>query len=200
MKKPDLFTPKLKEELVKRYPKLVLASGSPNRTTLLRSLGIIVINRPQDILELSRETEPRFIVRELALNKLKSYMASTLFDEALPSLSADTLVCTDGHLAGKPKDRDDAFRLLSSFSGKEQQILSGFALYSPGQEIINSYDITTVKFKMLTADEINEYLESGEYVGAAGGYKIQMKGFNLMESINGSFSNAIGLPLECLLI
>ncbi len=200
MQKPELFTSKLQAELVKRYPVIVLASSSPNRTSLLMSLGIKVINKPQDILELSNEREPRFIVRELALDKLKSYMDSKEFDSTLPALSADTLVCTDGHLAGKPKDREDAFKMLSSFSGKEQQILSGFALYLPGLDIINSYDITTVRFKPLSTDVINTYLDCGEYVGAAGGYKIQMKGFELMESIEGSFSNAIGLPLERLII
>ncbi len=199
MEKPKLYTQELKDKLLLRFPKLILASQSPNRTQLLKELGIEVINKPQDILEFTDKTIPGLVVEDLAYCKLKSYIASQDFDKTIPALSADTLVLTDGKLAGKPKDREDAFNMLLSFSEKEQQILSGFALYTPNGDIKKGFDITTVRFKTLTAEIINSYLDTNEYIGAAGAYKIQKQGFYLMDSIVGSFSNAIGLPLEKLL-
>lgn len=198
MIKPELCDKKVAQTLLANFPTMVLASNSANRTALLEEIGIKVIKRPQDILEFCDKTTPEEVVKELALNKLQSYLSSKEFDPALPSLSADTLVFNDDTLTGKPKDREDAFNTLLSFSNKTQLILSGFALYIPNREIINKTDITTVKFKTLTPKIVNAYLDTEEWIGAAGSYKIQKNGYTLIEKMTGSWSNAIGLSLELL--
>lgn len=178
-------------------PTLVLASQSPNRRALLESCNVKVLVRPQDINEICGLTEPSAVVRTLSGQKMDSYLKSLLFDRTIPAIAVDTLVCLDGQLLGKPADKTDAHKMLSLLSGRTHEVLSGMSVYRPSSgDIIVVCDISLVRFKDLSESEIEWYIGTGDPIGAAGAYKIQSHGYRLIDSIDGSISNIIGLPLE----
>lgn len=187
----------LKASVKAACPTLVLASQSPNRRRLLEGCGITVIPRPQDINEMCGLTEPADVVKTLSGQKMDSYLKSPLFNPALPAIAVDTLVCLDGRLLGKPADEADAGKMLSALSGRTHEVLSGMSIYNPATESVRVIcDISFVKFKDLSTEDIAWYISTGDPIGAAGAYKIQSHGYRLIESIEGSISNIIGLPLE----
>ncbi len=186
----------LMEELGRLCPTLVLASGSPNRRRLLESAGLTVVTRPQDIWEICGFTEPDKVVTTLSSQKIDSYLASPEFDPDLPAVAVDTLVALDGKLMGKPADDGDAASMLRSFSGRWHEVYSGMSVYVPGRGVSRVCDVTRVLFRPLEEDDIRWYISTGDCKGAAGAYKIQENGYRLIDAIEGSFSNIIGLPLE----
>lgn len=187
----------LKSSVKAACPTLVLASQSPNRRALLESCNVKVLVRPQDINEICGLTEPSAVVRTLSGQKMDSYLKSPLFDRTIPAIAVDTLVCLDGQLLGKPADKTDAHKMLSLLSGRTHEVLSGMSIYRPfSGDIIVVCDISLVRFKDLSESEIEWYIGTGDPIGAAGAYKIQSHGYRLIDSIDGSISNIIGLPLE----
>lgn len=187
----------LKSSVKAACPTLVLASQSPNRRALLESCNVKVLVRPQDINEICGLTEPSAVVRTLSGQKMDSYLKSPLFDRTIPAIAVDTLVCLDGQLLGKPADKTDAHKMLSLLSGRTHEVLSGMSIYGPfSGDIIVVCDISLVRFKDLSESEIEWYIGTGDPIGAAGAYKIQSHGYRLIDSIDGSISNIIGLPLE----
>ena len=178
-------------------PVLVLASQSPNRRRLLEDCGVQVLTRPQDINEMCGLTEPSAVVQTLSGQKMDSYLKSPLFDPSLPAVAVDTLVCLDNQLLGKPSDKEDASKMLQMLSGRTHEVLSGMSIYNPASKTVCVVsDISFVTFRELSPEDIGWYISTGDPVGAAGAYKIQSSGYKLIESISGSFSNIIGLPLE----
>ena len=187
----------LKAAVKAACPTLVLASQSPNRRHLLEDCGVRVLARPQDIDEMCGLTEPAAVVQTLSRQKMDSYLKSTLFDPSLPAVAVDTLVCLDGKLLGKPSDDEDAAKMLRLLSGCTHEVLSGLCVYNPVSGIVTEvFDTSLVRFHELSDDDIAWYISTGDPAGAAGAYKIQSNGYKLIESISGSFSNIIGLPLE----
>ena len=187
----------LKASVKAACPVLVLASQSPNRRHLLEDCGVRVLARPQDINEMCGLTEPAAVVKTLSRQKMDSYLKSVFFDPTLPAVAVDTLVCLDGKLLGKPSDDDDAAKMLKMLSGRTHEVLSGLCVYNPATESTTEvFDTSLVRFHELSEDEIAWYISTGDPAGAAGAYKIQISGYRLIESISGSFSNIIGLPLE----
>ena len=187
----------LKSSVKAACPTLVLASQSPNRRALLESCNVKVFVRPQDINEICGLTEPSAVVRTLSGQKMDSYLKSPLFDRTIPAIAVDTLVCLDGQLLGKPADKTDAHKMLSLLSGRTHEVLSGMSVYRPSSgDIVVVCDISLVRFKDLSESEIEWYIGTGDPIGAAGAYKIQSHGYRLIDSIDGSISNIIGLPLE----
>ena len=187
----------LKSSVKAACPTLVLASQSPNRRALLESCNVKVLVRPQDINEICGLTEPSAVVRTLSGQKMDSYLKSPLFDRTIPAIAVDTLVCLDGQLLGKPADKTDAHKMLSLLSGRTHEVLSGMSIYRPSfGDIVVVCDISLVRFKDLSESEIEWYIGTGDPIGAAGAYKIQSHGYRLIDSIDGSISNIIGLPLE----
>ncbi len=192
--------PLLQRRLLAACPTLVLASQSPNRRKVLEDCGISVMTRPQDIWEICGETQPDKVVCTLARQKLESYLKSPEFDPSLPAVGVDTLVSMDGDLLGKPRDRDEAHRMLGELSGKVHQVYSGMCVYRPGDgATICVCDVSDVHFRELSEADISWYIGTGDCIGAAGAYKIQGNGFRLISEIRGSYSNIIGIPLERLL-
>ena len=190
----------VQEKLRKTCPVIVLASQSPNRRKVLENAGIKVITRPQDIWEICGETEPEKVVTSLSSQKMESYLRSPEFNPDLPAVAIDTLVCLGGKLMGKPKDDEDARSMLRSFSSKWHEVYSGMSVYVPKTgrtEVV--CDVTRVLFHKLSESDINWYVSTGDPKGAAGAYKIQENGFRLIDAIDGSFSNIIGIPLERLI-
>lgn len=194
--------PVLDEKLVKEarscLSPLNLASSSPNRLELLeKDCGIKVSAWPQNAEETKDgHTQPSSIVSHIALIKLVSFMNSRDFDPLTLSLALDTMVSFRDEILGKPEDRNDARRMLSEFSGQMQEVVTGWALFTPARGIISGCSTSRVFFSQLSEAQIESYLDSGEWAGAAGGYRIQKTGYTLIERIEGSWSNVIGLPLE----
>ena len=187
----------LKAAVKTACPTLVLASQSPNRRHLLEDCGVRVLARPQNIDEMCGLTEPAAVVQTLSRQKMDSYLKSSLFDPSLPAVAVDTLVCLDGKLLGKPSDDDDAAKMLRLLSGRTHEVLSGLCVYNPASKAVTEvFDTSLVRFHELSDDEIAWYISTGDPAGAAGAYKIQGSGYRLIDSISGSFSNIIGLPLE----
>ncbi len=196
--------PSIDEELKKRikeaFPVIVLASQSPNRLAVLSSCGISVTARAQDIDEICGLSEPEEVVRILSFQKMKSYVDSCDFDPTIPAVSADTLVCIDNRLLGKPSDEKEARAMYRLLSGRAHSVLSGVTMYIPSKGIVGpECDKSDVFFKNLSGSDIDFYISTGDYRGVAGGYRIQSKGYLMMEKISGSLSNIIGLPLELML-
>jgi septum formation protein len=186
------------EELRGLLPRVILASGSPNRLELLRNAGIEVTVRPQDIAEDKPSGQPGPMVLSIASKKLEHYIKSDDFEPNLPALCLDTLVYFEGRFLGKPASETQALEEIKSFSGKEQEVFSGYAMYHPLKGIIRGFDRSTVTFCSLSDGQVSAYIATGEWRGAAGGYRIQKTGYKLIDHICGSWTNVIGLPVEAL--
>ena len=171
---------------------IILASASPRRKELLSyavdSFKIIPANTPEIIPEgVALEDCPA----EIALQKARE--VSRLYPGSLV-IGCDTVVIIDGNILGKPKDKEEAYEMLSLLSGKTHCVITGCALCFNGKEHIFS-EITKVTFYPLSKHEILTYIESGEPFDKAGAYGIQEKGSVLVEKIEGDFFNVVGLPV-----
>ena len=198
MKEKPVLDEKLVKEARSCLSPLNLASSSPNRLELLeKDCGIKVSAWPQNAEETKDgHTQPSSIVSHIALIKLVSFMNSRDFDPLTLSLALDTMVSFRDEILGKPEDRNDARRMLSEFSGQMQEVVTGWALFTPARGIRSGCSTSRVFFSQLSEAQIESYLDSGEWTGAAGGYRIQKTGYTLIDRIEGSWSNVIGLPLE----
>lgn len=173
-------------------PALILASASPRRRELLASLGLRFTVRAADLDETPGAGEPpeETVVR-LARGKAAAQAAS---GEIV--LAADTVVVIDGELLGKPRDRDDARRMLARIAGREHTVLTGVALEEPGRgRRASALDRTQVRMAPLSPAEIDWYVGTGEPLDKAGSYAIQDLGALLVEEIHGNYTNVVGLPL-----
>ena len=171
---------------------IILASASPRRQELLDQINIRYQLNPVDLDETPFPNEaPLDYVRRLAAEKSAACVAQ--LGDGLPVLAADTAVVLDDLILGKPKDRDDAFAMLRLLSGKMHRVYSAVSLR--GREHGQALSITEVTFRTLTEGEIAAYWHSGEPADKAGSYAIQGLGGVFVESITGSFSGVVGLPL-----
>ena len=171
---------------------IILASASPRRKELLDQIKVTYKVHPVDLDEtpLSNET-PLHYVQRLAAEKSAACMAQ--LNSEIPVLAADTSVILGNLILGKPKDQADALAMLTQLSGKTHQVYSAISLR--GREHSQAVSITEVTFRRLTEREILDYWRSGEPVDKAGSYAIQGMGSMFVESIKGSFSGVVGLPL-----
>lgn len=193
---PELDS-RLIDEVRRLMDPLVLASASPNRLETLRQCGISVRACPQDTCEdYGPLSDPGQIVRHISRLKMDSYLSNIAHDEDTLAIALDTMVSFDGRMLGKPGSRQEAKEMLTSFSGRVQDVVTGYVLYVPLLGTFCSSDLSRVRFRRLGEDDVERYLDGGEWQGAAGGYRIQRNGWRLVESIEGSWSNVIGIPLE----
>jgi septum formation protein len=170
-------------------PVLCLASASPRRTELLRQLGVPHEVRPASIDESLRAGEPaEAYVRRMAVTKAGSVRSH------LPVLGADTSVIIDEDVLGKPGDLEAARAMLARLSGREHIVLSAVALAHAGAVALR-LSRTTVRFRVLGSAEIDAYWATGEPGDKAGSYAIQGFGSVFVESLSGSHSGVVGLPL-----
>ena len=171
---------------------IILASSSPRRKELLDQIKVTYDVYPVDIDETPLPDErPLDYVQRLAAEK--SAACKEQFKTEMPVLAADTAVILGAVIMGKPKDKADAMAMLSQLSGKTHQVYSAVSLR--GREHGQAVSITEVTFRCLTEQEILAYWHSGEPVDKAGSYAIQGRGGVFIESIKGSFSGVVGLPL-----
>lgn len=113
-------------------------------------------------------------------------------------LAADTTVTLNGRILGKPNDPEDARAMLRELAGREHQVMTGVALHAPGIEVptVAAVDVSTVRFAPMSEAEIAWYVDTGEPLDKAGAYGIQGRGALFITSLEGSFSNVVGLPLR----
>ena len=174
---------------------IILASASPRRKELLEQIGCCFRIETADTEEAGREgMTPSELVMKNA--HLKAAAVAALHPD-IPVLGADTVVSLDGNIYGKPRDREHAIEMLTSFSGRAHQVMTGIALAWKGR-IWQAYETTEVVFAPLSAASITRYVDTGEPADKAGAYGIQGRAAVFVEQIRGSYSNVVGLPLHCL--
>ena len=171
---------------------IILASASPRRKELLDQIKVTYKVHPVDLDETPLPDEtPLDYVQRLAAEKSAACVAQLKTE--IPVLAADTAVILGNVIMGKPKDQADALAMLTQLSGKTHQVYSAISLR--GREHSLAVSITEVTFRCLTEREMLDYWHSGEPVDKAGSYAIQGMGGVFVESIKGSFSGVVGLPL-----
>lgn len=172
----------------------ILASASPRRQELLKSVGLKFKTRPAHVNEDHIAGEnPRQYVKRLALDK--ALTVADKYPEALV-LGADTIVVIDGLILGKPENKKQARLMLTRLSGREHKVFTGFALTRTSSQVTKTRVIqSAVQFKTISAEEMQWYIACDEPYDKAGGYAVQGKGAYFIKSIRGSYTNVIGLPL-----
>ena len=177
-------------------PYLILASASPQRRDILLRLGLpftSVAPEPDDPPESITHTSPEGLADELALAKAQS-VASQGHTGLI--VAADTLVVLDRQLLGKPKDPDDATRMLRDLRGRVHRVITGIAIVDTASgRHFTGYEVTQMKMRQYTDDEILAYVATGEPMDKAGACAIQDTTFRPVESIQGCYWNVVGLPV-----
>lgn len=174
---------------------IVLASASPRRSELLESAGITFRVAPADINEDALpEEEPIDYVLRLAEGKARASAENESSGRFF--VGADTIVLCDGEIMGKPKDRADAERMLRKLSGVAHEVVTGFAVYDKERKgAVREAIRTRVFFKHLREEEIQSYIDTGCPFDKAGAYAIQGGAAHMVQKIDGSYTNVVGLPL-----
>jgi septum formation protein len=176
--------------------KLWLASASPRRLDLLAQIDIKPDNvGPADINETPQSGEtPRELVRRLASEKAAAVLKNIPENEDWIILAADTVVAQGRRILPKAETEETAKACLQLLSGRAHRVYSGVCLLYKGKSMLRVAD-TRVVMKKLSDEEIKTYLDSMEWQGKAGGYAIQGQADAFVKSLNGSYSNVVGLPL-----
>jgi len=184
--------------VLQRLVSVVLASRSPRRIELLRSLGLEVVVRPSTYGE---EEVAGLAPRELALFHAKEKareVAASLPREAALVLGADTIVELDGRPFGKPADAAEAGAMLRALSGRTHHVHTGYCLWDRRAGERSGCVTTNVTFVTLRDEQIEEYIATGEPMDKAGAYGIQGRGALLVDRVDGDFYAVMGLPLATL--
>jgi septum formation protein len=172
---------------------VVLASGSPQRREILTKLGIefdIVVPGVEEL----ESGDPEFLVIENARRKAHAVAAPA----AGLVIACDTDVVLDGEVLGKPADVGEARAYLDRMSGRSHTVMSGLVVLGEEGGERSGLERTTVVFKDIPEREKQRYVDFGEWEGRSGGYAIQTLGSTLVERLEGSVSNVVGLPVGLL--
>lgn len=175
-------------------PNIILASQSPRRKTLLEQAGIAFTTVPGNFDEKSVPLlAPESYAKNLAMKKA-GQIARRYPDKWV--IGADTIVCIDDTVLGKPRSRQAARRMLRQLSGQTHRVVTGYAVINRSrQKDIMDAVTTEVYFKNLSEEEIEWYIHTSEPFDKAGGYAIQGLGTFLVKEIKGSYTNVVGLPV-----
>jgi septum formation protein len=175
--------------------RLILASSSPRRAEILtREKVRFEIKILDSYKEENVSSDPVTHVLESSKRKAQS-VADELEDGII--LGADTIVVLDGEILGKPQNKENAFFILKKLSGRTHDVYTGVTLINKSTgKTISNYDVTKVKFNQLNEQKIADYITTGEPMDKAGAYGIQGMGSFLVDHIEGSLDNVIGLPTE----
>ncbi len=179
--------------------KYVLASKSPRRREILKNIGLEFEIIVSDTDESSDITDPCALTEELAARKGRA-VADMLKNEGklcgdTVIISADTVVVCDGEILGKPRDRDDAYRMLRMLSGRHHEVVSGIALIYR-DACCASHSTTSVYFNELSDEEIYRYIDSGEPFDKAGAYAVQGLASLFVNRIDGCYFGVVGLSVN----
>jgi len=175
--------------------KIVLASASPRRAEILRDAGIPFEPIPAHVDEARREGEaPMELVLRLAEAKARAVAAQA--DGPCIVVGADTEVVLDGDVLGKPGSAEHARAMLRRLAGQTHEVITGLALIRlPEGALRSEREVTRVTFAPMSAEEIAEYVASGEPFDKAGGYAVQGLGGRFVTRVEGCYFNIVGLPL-----
>ena len=177
---------------------IILASSSPRRQEILKLLNIpfkVIIPNIDETISSAIEPEeiPEFLAREKVTAVIHSLHPQ---QEILWILGADTIILKEGKIFGKPDSRAQAEAFLREFSGKTHQVITSVVLYNGRKKtFVSKNAVTKVTFSELSDKEINWYLDTEEWHGAAGGYRIQSLASCFIKSIEGTQSCVTGLPI-----
>ena len=173
--------------------KIILASGSPRRKELLTQIGVRFEVQKAEGEEIITSSVPTEVVKELSLQKAQEVAAKYDGDIVI---GADTVVAAEGQILGKPRDKEDAMRMLRILQGKEHEVITGVAvLLKEQQKVINFAEVTKVHVFPMTEAQMEAYVESGEPMDKAGSYGIQGKFAAYVSGIEGDYNNVVGLPI-----
>lgn len=174
--------------------KWILASASPRRKEILTQLGLTFTVCPAKGEEKIHESDPSLVVKELSFQKA-SQVAGKMREAALV-IGSDTVVAYEGEIMGKPKDEEDAFRMLKELQGKSHWVYTGVTLIDTLEEepLLHFAEGTEVFMYPMSEDFIRSYIESGEPMDKAGAYAIQGGCFPYIRGIRGDYYNVVGFP------
>lgn len=177
--------------------KVILASASPRRRELLTQIGIDFEVQVSEVEERITTTVPCEVVQELSRQKAEAVMAMRREEtERTLVIGADTVVACGGEILGKPRDAEDATRMLRMLSGRSHEVYTGVTfVYDEGREIYSFYECTKVYFAPMTEAEIAEYVATGDPMDKAGAYGIQGFCARYITGIEGDYNNVVGLPV-----
>lgn len=179
--------------------RIILASASPRRRELLTQIGVDFEVIVSDVEEKVTADLPHEVVMELSAQKAESVMkdlSSQKDAEQTIVIGADTVVACGGEILGKPKDGEDAGRMLRMLSGREHEVYTGVSfVYSGCEKAHTFYECTKVKFASMTEREIEEYIATKDPMDKAGAYGIQGFCARYIEGIEGDYNNVVGLPV-----
>jgi len=173
--------------------KIILASNSPRRKELLEQVGIEFEIMSSDVDEITDKTAPADVVMDLSRIKAEAVARN---NKGVVVLAADTVVAYNGQILGKPKDEDDAFKMLKLLSGKAHQVFTGVTIVDEAGESNSFFESTDVLMYENSDELIKKYIATGEPMDKAGAYGIQGKGAVLVKEIKGDYNNVVGLPLS----
>lgn len=195
---------KIRNQEVTIMTKILLASGSPRRREILSDLGVSFTVVSADTDETCAIPEPCAYAEELARRKgqaawaqVKLRLKEGIDDTDAVIISADTVVATEHEILGKPKDEEDAFRMLSLLSGGVHQVVTGIAL-TVGGVTTTASAVTMVAVDRIPPEEIHAYIATGDPMDKAGSYGIQGPFSRWIAGINGCYFNVVGLPVNAL--
>lgn len=174
--------------------RLILASSSPRRQGLLRQMGLEFDVVPSDVREdfIDGESPKDHVLR---LAGVKAHRVAEIYPDRWV-IGADTAVAIDGMILGKPHTEQEAFRMLLALSGRNHRVFTGVSVCHRAKGKGETIAVeTVVRMKTLTREEISWYIRTGEPFDKAGGYAIQGKGAFMVQRIEGSYTNVVGLPL-----
>lgn len=179
---------------------MILASASPRRLELLRQVGIEPVVEPSHVQEVITSTIPGEVVMELSRQKAEDIVGLHR-GEPVIVLGADTVVAADGKILGKPKDREDAIRMVKLLQGRSHQVYTGVTLVFCGENssqntspVITFFEETEVCVFPMTDRQVEAYVDTKEPMDKAGAYGIQGKFAAYVKGIVGDYNNVVGLP------
>ena len=174
--------------------KIVLASASPRRHELLGRIGITEfdIRIPEVEESFPEGLTPQQVVEHISREKAEAAAKLCTDDEIV--ITADTMVFLDQHRLGKPRDEEDALRMLTALQGRHHTVCTGVTVRR-GTQVITESETTQVYFRSATKEELLAYIATGEPMDKAGSYGVQGKGALLVEKLDGDFFNVMGLPV-----
>lgn len=177
---------------------LILASASPRRKELLRQVGLDFTSIPSRIEEgMTGGEDFRQYAERISLEKALSVAEGLSQSNGCWVIAADTIVIIDSEILGKPKDPEDARSMLERLSGREHLVITAFSVVNAKSKDFTQRSVESwVKLKKLAPDEIEGYLKTRESFDKAGGYAVQGIGSFMVERINGSYTNVVGLPIS----
>lgn len=173
--------------------KIILASGSPRRKELLTQIGVEFEIQKAEGEEVLTSSEPTEAVKELSMQKALEVSEKCDGDVII---GADTVVAAEGRILGKPKDKEDAMRMLRLLQGKSHEVITGVTVLLKKQKrTIRFAEVTRVHVFPMTEEQMEAYVESGEPMDKAGAYGIQGKFAAYVSGIEGDYNNVVGLPV-----